>query len=91
MEHFDWVLRLVDEGFIWGVDKLSPGVQLNAIGMLWRLEQRGALTGNRWEEVEKFTSQRATDFSDIMLSLHTLYSLARADQWDKVSALSFAA
>lgn len=54
----------------------------NAVSLLWRLEQLGVHTGNRWEDLAAIARNRQSDMSLIFASLHNLAALIAVGDHD---------
>ena len=63
---------------LWGEWPEFPQEQIGAVSMLWRLELRGADTGDRWAPVVEQARMRAGEHLLPFHDLHYLYALARA-------------
>jgi tetratricopeptide (TPR) repeat protein len=70
-------LDMFDER-IWGVRKEHCQDQINAIGLLARLEMAGVKVGWRWGDIATYVERRTNDRISDFLDLHYLYALARA-------------
>ena len=61
----------------------SPGADFrdvaNAVSMLWRLEQDGIDTGDRWDFLAAIAEQRRSDTTYVFGSLHYLIALVASD------------
>ncbi len=83
---FETPLALYDDK-VWGVDKTYSLDQVNAISLLWRLEQLGVDVGHRWEDLSKWVSERTLINDQPFFDMHYAYSLARGGQSEALSEL----
>ncbi|USG60792.1 tetratricopeptide repeat protein [Sneathiella marina] len=85
-EDFQTPLKLYDEK-IWGVDKTYSLDQVNAISLLWRLEQLGVDVGDRWTDLSSFVAARTLINDQPFFDMHYVYALARGGHADALEAL----
>ncbi|MCF8465816.1 MAG: tetratricopeptide repeat protein [Sneathiella sp.] len=78
-EDFKTPLELYDEK-VWGVDKSYSLDQVNAISLLWRLEQLGVDVRDRWEDVSSYVAARSLINDQPFFDMHYGYALARGNQ-----------
>jgi tetratricopeptide (TPR) repeat protein len=78
-EDFLTPLKLYDEK-VWGVDKSYSLDQVNAISLLWRLEQLGVDVGDRWRDLGKHVAARSFINDQPFYDMHYGYALARGNQ-----------
>ncbi|TNE38934.1 MAG: tetratricopeptide repeat protein [Alphaproteobacteria bacterium] len=78
-EDFETPLQLYDER-VWGVDKSYSLDQVNAISLLWRLEQLGVDVGNRWQDLSTHVAARSFVNDQPFYDMHYIYALARGQQ-----------
>ncbi len=86
LEDFKTPLALYDEK-VWGVDKSYSLDQVNAISLLWRLEQLGVDVGDRWQDVGAYVAERPLMNDQPFYDMHYGYALARAGQSDALERL----
>jgi hypothetical protein len=73
---------------IWGVMPDTPGEQIDAISLLWRLELAGRLVDDaRWGDIADHVEPRVGECYFPFLSAHHAYALARAGRDDPLAAL----
>lgn len=80
MEDFDRVIALYDERVRADTDSDEYLDICNAASLLWRLEERGVNTGDRWEELAQKSAARIGDHLMVFPDAH--FSLAIAGQGD---------
>ncbi|PHQ71985.1 MAG: tetratricopeptide repeat protein 38 family protein [Sneathiella sp.] len=85
-EDFETPLELYDMK-VWGVDKSYSLDQVNAISLLWRLEQLGVDVGNRWQDLGDRVAARSFINDQPFYDMHYAYVLARAGKKDALDAL----
>lgn len=85
-EDFDTPLKLYDEK-VWGVDKTYSLDQVNAISLLWRLEQLGVDVGDRWQDVSDHVADRRLVNDQPFFDMHYGYALARGGQTEALDRL----
>jgi tetratricopeptide (TPR) repeat protein len=85
-EDFETPLKLYDER-VWGIDKTYSLDQVNAISLLWRLEQLGVDVGDRWEDVSSYVATRQQVNDQPFYDMHYGYALARGGQSDALEHL----
>lgn len=85
-EDYETPLKLYDEK-IWGVDKTYSLDQVNAISLLWRLEQLGVDVGDRWEDVSRYVAERQQTNDQPFYDMHYGYALARGGQTEALGRL----
>jgi len=86
LEDFKTPLELYDAK-VWGVDKSYSLDQVNAISLLWRLEQLGVDVGDRWQDLGSHVAARSFINDQPFYDMHYAYGLARARQSDALGAL----
>lgn len=78
----------VHDELVWGVAPDTPGEQIDAISLLWRLEMAGeAVDDHRWSDVADHVEARAGECVFPFLSAHHAYALARAGRADAAAEL----
>jgi hypothetical protein len=65
---------------VWTMRKDYAQDQINAVGLLGRLELAGVDVGGLWSEVAHYVAPRALEAMDGFLDLHSVYALARAGE-----------
>ncbi|MZR29097.1 tetratricopeptide repeat protein [Sneathiella litorea] len=85
-EDFETPLKLYDEK-VWGVDKTYSLDQVNAISLLWRLEQLGVNVGNRWQDISDHVAARSMINDQPFYDMHYGYALARGGKRDALERL----
>ncbi|MAL78521.1 MAG: tetratricopeptide repeat protein 38 family protein [Sneathiella sp.] len=86
MEDFKTPLALYDNR-VWGVDKSYSLDQVNAISLLWRLEQLGVDVGDRWQDIGTHVAGRELYNDQPFYDMHYGYALARAGQEEAIRRL----
>ena len=85
---FDRAVAVYDD-HIWGSAPDTPGEQIDAISLLWRLEMAGeTVADERWADVADHVEARVDECVFPFLSAHHGYALARAGRADALAALS---
>jgi hypothetical protein len=78
----------VHDTHIWGFAPDTPGEQIDAISLLWRVEMAGETVEDaRWADVADHVEARVGECVFPFLSAHHGYALARAGRDDAVAAL----
>ncbi|MEX0583995.1 MAG: tetratricopeptide repeat protein [Sneathiella sp.] len=85
-EDFTMPLEIYDER-VWGVDKTYSLDQVNAISLLWRLEQLGVDVGNRWADVSGYVANRHLINDQPFFDMHYGYALARGHHHEALERL----
>lgn len=83
---FETPLALYDDK-VWGVDKTYSLDQVNAISLLWRLEQLGVDVGERWQDVSKWVADRTLINDQPFFDMHYAYALARGGHSEALTQL----
>ncbi|MAZ03601.1 MAG: tetratricopeptide repeat protein 38 family protein [Sneathiella sp.] len=86
-EDFRTPLEIYDER-VWGVDKTYSLDQVNAISLLWRLEQLGVDVGDRWSDVSDYVANRYLINDQPFFDMHYGYALARGHQQEALEKLT---
>lgn len=86
LEDFETPLRLYDTK-VWGVQKSYSLDQVNAISLLWRLEQLGVDVGDRWQDVGAYVAARELFNDQPFYDMHYGYALARAGEREALARL----
>ena len=79
LEDFETPLMLYDTR-VWGVEKGYSLDQVNAISLLWRLEQLGVDVGDRWLDIGAHVAARELYNDQPFYDMHYGYALARAGE-----------
>lgn len=83
----DASIGVFDE-LVWGVAPDTPGEQIDAISLLWRLEMAGEPVDDaRWADVADHVEARLDECVFPFLSAHHAYALARAGRTEATTAL----
>jgi tetratricopeptide (TPR) repeat protein len=73
---------------VWGFDPDTPGEQIDAISLLWRLELAGETQDDAmWSAVADHVERRVDECVFPFLSAHHAYALARAGRLDALDEL----
>ncbi len=84
----DAAARALFGDHVWAVVPDSPGEQIDAISLLWRIEMGGwSVDDATWADVADHVEARVEECFMPFLSAHHAYCLARADRHDALDAL----
>jgi tetratricopeptide (TPR) repeat protein len=73
---------------VWNVQPDTPGEQIDAVSLLWRLEMAGfAVAPEQWNDIADHVEQRVDECFMPFLSAHHAYALARADRSEALDRL----